>query len=285
MEKDYSSISPSAKSLLLSKALTPIPFAKEAAELISKPEVFIPDFGNKDFLFWMRVLHFEDRYFSINQMMADLTARNILELSSGFSFRGLDMITKRERVHYIDTDLPGIIDTKKQLLADLNYTTKEGSRLELLPLNAVDEEQFTDTVARFAPGPITIVNEGLLIYLEDDEKKKLLKLIHTVLKERGGHWITADIYIKTEFDTASVMPDDELGQLVKAHKIDEKKFESFEQAKDFFTEAGFVIDKVLEPAYMPHTSFQYLVKLLPPEVRDSGKPPPKFRETWRLKAI
>ena len=105
-----------------------------------------------------------------------------------------------------------------------------------------------------------------------------------MLKERGGYWITVDIYIKTEFDTAAAMPNDELSKLVAAHKIDEKKFEHFQHAAEFFSDEGFIIDRIVEPQYMGYSSFEYLAKTLPPEVRDSGKPPPKFRETWRLKA-
>jgi hypothetical protein len=76
---------------------------------------------------------------------------------------------------------------------------------------------------------------------------------------------------------------DDLGKLVADHKIGEKKFDGFEHAAEFFKEAGFAVDKVLEPVYPSHSSFQYLLKTIPQEVRDSGKPPPKFRETWRLK--
>jgi O-methyltransferase involved in polyketide biosynthesis len=283
MQKDFSSVSPSAKSLLLSKAHTNIPFAREAAELISQPDHFTPDFNNSDFLFWMRVIHFEDRYFSINELLKDISTNNIMELSSGFSFRGLDMVARQENLHYIDTDLPGLIDTKKKLFANLRPQFASNSMLEILPLNVLDESAFLETVSRFKEGPITILNEGLLMYLEEDEKKQLLKIIHDILKQRGGYWITADIYIKTEFKTESVMPKDELSQLVAEHKIDEKKFESFEHAAEFFKESGFVIDKTIEPVYPSHSSFQYLLKTLPAEVRDSGKPPPKFRETWRLK--
>ncbi|MFD2717817.1 hypothetical protein ACFST9_03765 [Hymenobacter monticola] len=60
--KDYSSISPSAKSLLLLKGYTGIPYAKETAALMPGSEVFDLDFGAKDFWFWMRVVHFELRY-------------------------------------------------------------------------------------------------------------------------------------------------------------------------------------------------------------------------------
>ena len=69
--KDFSSIGPSAESLLFSKAHTSIPFARQAAELVARPGTFVPQFQNPDFMYWMRVLHFEDRYFSINELLKD----------------------------------------------------------------------------------------------------------------------------------------------------------------------------------------------------------------------
>ena len=87
--RDYTAISPSAKSLLLLKGLTSIPFAKATAELVSGPGSYDAGMQNTDFAFWKRVVHFEDRYWSVDQLMAEVDISNILELSSGFSFRGL----------------------------------------------------------------------------------------------------------------------------------------------------------------------------------------------------
>src|SRR5215510_3562672 len=89
--KDFSSVSPSAKSLLLAKAYTNIPFAKETAALMDRDEIFDLSFDENDFWFWIRVMHFELRYWSIDQLLKETSERNILELSSGFSFRGLDL--------------------------------------------------------------------------------------------------------------------------------------------------------------------------------------------------
>src|ERR1700744_1462716 len=101
-QRDYSSISPSAKALLLLKGLTDIPFAREAAEIMMAPEKYEPDFTLRDLQFWSRVLHFESRYKSVDQLMRDVPIKNILEISSGFSFRGLAAVQK-DGIHYIDT--------------------------------------------------------------------------------------------------------------------------------------------------------------------------------------
>lgn len=116
-KRDYSSISPSARDLLLMKGLTNIPYARKVAELMSKPEPYDANPQGKELQFWGRVMHFESRYWSIDQLMMDIDAKQVLELSSGFSFRGLAAVSAHD-VHYIDTDLEGVINDKQPLVED-----------------------------------------------------------------------------------------------------------------------------------------------------------------------
>ncbi|PSL44365.1 hypothetical protein CLV51_106231 [Chitinophaga niastensis] len=281
--RDYSTISPSAKSLLLLKGLTNIPFAREAAALMLSPEQYHPDFSNKEVPFWARVVHFENRYWSINQLLTELPIKNILELSSGFSFRGLETI-KQDGYHYIDTDLPELMTTKQDFIVPLqDKTLHTTSILELLPLNALDETAFTAVVDRFPEGEIVIVNEGLLMYLDDAEKEKLCRIIHKILQLRGGYWITADIYIKRKEVRDSAVKDEQWKEFYAQHQIHEKMFDSFEAATAFFTKAGFVIDKeaAADPSRLSAlthlTANATEAQLL--KMRQMGK----IRATWRLK--
>lgn len=83
----FESISSSAKSLLLTKALTTIPFAKEAAALIwGVKNIQYPQEKLSSIGFLMRLLHFEKRYSSIDKALIEIGIKNIIELSSGFSF-------------------------------------------------------------------------------------------------------------------------------------------------------------------------------------------------------
>ncbi len=284
-EKNFTSISPSAKSLLLMKGHTNIPFATTVARLAMRPESFEPDVQKKDFEFWLRVVHFEYRYKSINRLLEGLPIQNILELSSGFSFRGLDAVTN-ETVHYIDTDLPEIIEEKKALLSELQpgLSSLKG-KIELLPLNALDERAFTQIVSRFSPGAVVIVNEGLLVYLNETEKRKLCSIIHSVLKERGGYWITADIYTRQSTPNPSFKMQDKLQTFLDKHKVEENKFENMESAKAFFEDEGFIIDKEAEPDYSTLDSLNSLIASASPEQLGGLGKTPKIHATWRLKAV
>jgi len=282
-DRNYNTISPSAKSLLLLKGYTDIPFARAAAALISLPEKYEHDFGKKDFAFWARALHFENRYRSINQLLAGLKITNILELSSGFSFRGLAAI-QDNAVHYIDTDLPDLINTKQSFIADLqDKTTQPKGRLELIALNALDKQEFKKVIYHFPAGEITIVNEGLLVYLDTGEKKKLCAIIRDTLRERGGYWITADIYIKPTTDTPSLKMNDKLERFFEEQHIRENMFESFESAEAFFMEEGFVIDKEAEPEYANAGSLKYLRESASEDQLKLMNKGGRIQTTWRLK--
>ena len=280
---DFSTVSPSARALLLMKGYTAIPFAREAAALTGTSDLVNPGHDNKDLAFWGRTVHFESRYQSIDQLIQGTGNTNILELSSGFSFRGL-ALTQDKEVHYIDTDLPEVIEQKKLLIEQLRTGHQPPTgRLALLPLNALDKTAFETVTNDFEPGPVTIVNEGLLMYLNTAEKKSLCSIIHQTLKERGGCWITADVYIKTGPGEMSARLDDKLQEFLDAHNVEENKFDSFEAAEAFFTAAGFIIDKEAEIDYPSLSSFPNLMKNIPPGQIDNTKKMRRIQATWRLR--
>lgn len=285
-QKDYSSISPSAKSLLLMKGYTNIPYAKETAALMQGPEVFGLNFDDKDFWFWIRVMHFESRYWSIDQLLKETGTSNILELSSGYSLRGLDACTKDATIHYIDTDLPEVIAVKQDMIDRLHLQKDIKGKLELLPLNALDEEAFKAVVARFDDKPLTIVNEGLLMYLDTEEKKRLCKTIHSTLRQRGGYWITADVYVKRPADMRAELPKSKSeAAFLEQHNIEENKFDSYEAAEAFFKEQGFELVKEAVQDFSTLSVLPNLLNVLPEEMRKSKEPPPKIQATWMLRAV
>ena len=281
--RNFNTISPSAKSLSLMKGYTNIPFARQTAELLCYPEKYNPDFNKKDLTFWARTLHFENRYWSIDQLLADLPYKNIIELSSGFSFRGLETV-KQKGFYYIDTDLQDVIAMKKDFIAAfLNDSFKIDGKLELLPLNALDDKQFHEIVNHFPDGEIVIVNEGLLMYLNINEKKRLCSIIYDILKERGGYWITADIYIKNKNDKLNLRFDNKTTEFFEQHRIEDNKFESFEEAETFFRQMGLVIDKEANVERSKLSSMKYFLKSTTIRQIFKMRKVGKIQATWRLK--
>jgi O-methyltransferase involved in polyketide biosynthesis len=284
-DRDFSSISPSAKWLLLLKGYTSIPFAREVAELLEYPNQYIPDFERRDFTLWAGAFHFESRYYSIDQLLKDLPIKNILELSSGYSFRSLDY-SRQSGIHYIDTDLPAVIVAKREFIKGIiKHKVETKGKLELLPLNALNENNFKEIISRFPQGEVAIVNEGLLTYLNKEEKEKLCSIIRSILLERGGVWITADIYLKHKQPKLGLKNSDVINEFKKQQNTEGNSFNSFKEAKLFFNDMGFIIDKEAKIKNSEMSSLRYLIKSLTLwqffKLFSRGK----IQTTWRLKAV
>ncbi|GAB3931532.1 class I SAM-dependent methyltransferase [Mucilaginibacter myungsuensis] len=281
--RDFTSISPSAKSLLLMKGLTDIPFMADAVKLIwGKGTLEALDRNAMNAGFLKRLFHFEIRYKSIDILLDKIKPKNIIELSSGYSFRGLNKVMNNPKITYIDTDLPEVIETKSSLTKSFIEQKQLDLKghLHTLPLNVLDKQAFLDTVSKFPKGPVTIVNEGLLVYLNTEEKQQLCRNIHQILSERGGYWITGDIYIKKNFpiDTA----DDGFSDFLKAHNVEDNKFESFEQAEQFFKEQGFIIHKKAQRGLGQLSTIRYAGVARFTGIIAQAARIGKIRDTWAL---
>lgn len=279
--RDFNTISPSAKGLLFLKGHTTLPYSREAVALLQEPEPFPAD-PEKAARYWARIVHFEQRYRSIDQLLLPTGIKNMVEISAGFSFRGLAMAAD-PAVHYIDTDLPDLIAAKRQFIAQLHPEPLPGV-LEIEGLNALDEASFRRLTGRLPQGPVAILNEGLLMYLDTAEKEQLCGIIRRILQQRGGYWITADIYIREDAEVAAKMyRNDALMQFLEAHRIEEKKFSSYESARDFFGEMGFEVDAEAQPDYGAISSLPQFLATLTPAQREKLKQVRRTRATWRLK--
>jgi O-methyltransferase involved in polyketide biosynthesis len=280
--KNYNTISPSAAFIIQLKAYTTIPFAKEAAALLEKENPamaqYIRENGIRQFFRWL--VHFENRYRSIEKLVSETNAKNIIEISSGYSFRGLSMCMN-QNVHFMDTDLPDLVHTKQQMMETIAAGISLKGKLELLPLNALDEKEFENLIDHFPDGPVTIINEGLLMYLNQQEKIKIGSIIHHILSRRGGQWITADVYIKKKEQEPDILDKNEYAKRFREeHRIEENKFDDYNTAEDFFTTCGFKITERLSRVTEELSCLQYLedreaiISKLKASVPD--------RQTWEL---
>lgn len=283
--RNFSTISPTARALLLMKSVTRIPFAHQAAQLVAS-QAELDDIENQlsNLNFLRRVLHFENRYWTIEQLYRRQPTSNVLELCAGYSFRGLQHVIQAP-VHYVDTDLPDVIASKRPLVAQLLQEQGFSIRgpLHLQPLNALDEVSFWQAIDLLPDGPLTILNEGLLMYLNEAEKRQLCGIIHKILEVRGGAWITGDAYVQRDL-SADPPPNDEqslqLAAFLAYHRIEENKFASLEAAEAFFYSCGFVVKDRMGVAWDDLSLLPRIKELMPDAQRTKGAW--KLRESWRL---
>jgi len=239
--RDFSTISPSARWLLLAKAHSELPYAREVAELVfgSQEVAAAASTTGADAI---RRRHFELRARSVDEALELVATPNIVELASGLSFRGLARAARGD-VHYLDTDLPDLVEQKRTLLAQLRPPTLVGAyRIE--PLDVMDAAAFVQTLVSVPAGPVSILHEGLLMYLGPDEKLRLAASIREALRSRGGRWITADVYLRR---VSTIAREAHVEKFLTEHRVEDQKFADWDEAEKFFSDAGFVIDRKLVP--------------------------------------
>lgn len=121
----------------------------------------------------------------IRHQILESGVSQVIGLAEGLSAHGLHVTDKRESLLYIDTDLPAIFQQKQEVLRRLrqhrpNLLLHE---LDALETNAVDQ------LARAylqSGRPVAINVEGLVPYLNNDQRRVLLGNVRRVLEAQGG---------------------------------------------------------------------------------------------------
>lgn len=266
-------VTDTAKALMAFKRETEtIPFAKEIAGYfgIDTPPELKTDFG-----FWASVLHFEMRSRSLDYFLEKTKAHTLLELSSGFSLRGLEYCRKNARVTYLDTDLHSVMTAKLHMLESIRQATPDN--LQFLNLNVLCEDDFP-----VINNEVLVINEGLLMYFNSEAKCKILKNIHSMLEKNGGTWVTADIYLKHDTHTVGSDHDKKWDKFFKNNHVNENYFDSFDQAEQFFYKNGFQLIKKYEPEFEKLSSLQNVLQYATPEQLDALRSKGRIQETWQL---
>jgi O-methyltransferase involved in polyketide biosynthesis len=194
--------------------------------------------------------HFQKRYRSLDLLLKEVALARVLEIGAGLSFRGLEL-ARTTSTFYVDTDLPDIATLKAELVAKLHPEPLIGTLL-VRALDALDAAALRHVIELIPPGPLAIANEGLLIYLSPEEKARLAANVRAVLLDRGGVWLTADVYIRNPADYPSVFAEPGARKFLDAHRVDENKFADFAEAERFFGANGFSIQKKLVPEHSKH---------------------------------
>jgi len=201
---DSSLISVTAKVAAYYRQFSDIPFAAEVARRIGADEAFeqiLREHGlERDKLTFYAPM-FEARYKSITQLILESGASQVLELASGYSLRGLDLSRSRA-IRYIETDLPDVVTAKLSLLEDVRqqHGLPPSTRHAIASADALDLEQVRAAAAVLdSRQPLTVLCEGLIMYLSKRETEQLATNIHRLLGEfAGGSWISPDFTFRAE---------------------------------------------------------------------------------------
>jgi O-methyltransferase involved in polyketide biosynthesis len=246
MPADSSLISVTAKIAAYYRQFSDIPFAREVAERIGADAAFeqiLREHGlERDKLTFYAPM-FEARYKSITQLILQSGASQVLELASGYSLRGLDL-TRSGAVRYVETDLPGVVAAKVALLDELrrHHAIPQSPHHVVTAADALNLEEVRASAAVLDRGqPLTVLCEGLIMYLSKEQTEQLTTNIRRLLGEfAGGCWITPDFTFRAE---AKALPPERVRLReaitgVTQRQVDASAFEDVLDLEAFLGRAG-----------------------------------------------
>jgi O-methyltransferase involved in polyketide biosynthesis len=247
MPADSSLISVTAKIAAYYRQFSDIPFAQEAAKRIGAEATFdqiLREHGLEREKLTFYAPMFEARYKSITQLILQSGTSQVLELASGYSLRALDL-TRSGAIRYVETDLPDVVAAKLNLLEEIrrHHAIPPSSQHVVATADALDFDQVRSSAAVLDPSrPLTILCEGLIMYLSEEQTEQLATNIRRLLEEfAGGCWITPDFTFKVE---ARDLPPERVRLReaitgVTQRQIDASAFEDGDDLAAFLARVGF----------------------------------------------
>ena len=245
----YEKIGPTAWGVAYFRTFSDIKYAKEIFEeldLVVKPT----DPAQIEYMKYVKERaglspQFEARYKLINKVLEENKTHQILELAAGLAGRGLAMTEMDSSLEYVEVDLPAMILHKQEMLRNLfeRSNAKPRDNLHIEQGDALDLNSLLAATERFAIEPISVVHEGLLRYLNFDQKASVARNIRELLKKFGGCWITSDITLKKILANEKVRKEGRRQVLLLSGiDVEDNSFEDEESAQKFFGDLGFSIE-------------------------------------------
>lgn len=238
---DFNKISPTALLVAYARQFSDIPYTKEIAKL-TNAEATVNQFVSQTEEQPIGIAALiEARYKAIEQVRTRFDATQILELASGLLPRGT-ILSQDPAIAFIESDLSEMIRQKQQLVQQL---IGKRSNLHFLEIDATSDLNPRTVSDYFQPNkPVTILCEGLLMYLTFAEKQRVFANVRNILQTYGGVWITADL--TTKLRAEKLEERDSALQLVRQKIVNstgrsfaENEFDDLEHVKQFVQEQGF----------------------------------------------
>jgi len=240
---DSALISVTAKIAAYYRQFSDIPFAKEVAERIGADAAFdqiLKENGlDRDQLTFYAPM-FEARYKSITQLILQSGASQVLELASGYSLRGLDL-TRSGPLRYVETDLPDVVEAKLRLLEEVrqHHAIPQNPHHVVTAADALDFDEVRSSASGLDRSrPLTVLCEGMIMYLSREQTEQLATNIRRLLGEFvGGSWITPDFTFRAE---AKDLPPERVRLREAITGVTQRQVDAsaFEDARDLATFLG-----------------------------------------------
>lgn len=185
IKSNFESIIPTALHTAYPLIYTDIPYANEIYEALC--EYGFPDNLKNDKL----TFEIEARYVLIDKFLKESEITQVLELACGFTSRGLNFCQQNADFVYVELDLPKVIKEKKSILNKVVGNLP--NNLYFVEGNALNKDDINKALKHFdLSKPIAVINQGLMRYLDFDEKRTLTRIVYDVISRNNGIWLTCD---------------------------------------------------------------------------------------------
>ncbi|MFA5796682.1 MAG: class I SAM-dependent methyltransferase [Candidatus Woesearchaeota archaeon] len=238
----YNSIIPTAWLTAYRRTFTDIPFSREIFERLDKLQKTRGYPITEEMKAAQLSPQMEARYKLVNHLLKEQRAEQILEIAAGFTSRGMEL--SRNTATYVEFDLPQVIEEKQRIINKIDH--KGFSNLHLVAGNVLNLNSLIKATTYFdKKKPLIIINEGLLRYLNFEEKAIVARNIHYILEQFNGTWITPDITLKSVMynENKNVKTHNTLIQRMTKINTDQNRFDTEKEAEQFFKKQGFSIER------------------------------------------
>ncbi|MBN1778650.1 MAG: class I SAM-dependent methyltransferase [Candidatus Buchananbacteria bacterium] len=248
-EKKYENVGPTAWRVAYFRAQSDIKYAAEIfAELdsIVKPTTSAQIEYMESSKTSNLAPQFEARYKLIDLLLEKHKTKQILEIAAGLSPRGLAMAEADSDLQYVELDLPQMAGDKRKLLGNLFSAgqAQAQSNLHIEDGDALNLDSLAAATKYFGDEPISVIHEGLLRYLNFEQKAIVAKNIRSLLEKFGGAWITSDITLKKILHYEKEREDNRRRIMaISGIDVEANCFDSVESACDFFDQLGFSVEQ------------------------------------------
>jgi O-methyltransferase involved in polyketide biosynthesis len=246
-DTNFDKISPTALLTAYARKFTNIPYTQEIAELTNAIATVekLGDWEQTKAMIAFFAVHTEGRYKAIEQVRTQFHSTQILELASGLLPRGT-VLSQQVEITFIESDLPAMIQQKQQLVQQL---VGERSNLHFLEIDATRDLNSSRLYDYFQRDrSVTVLCEGLLMYLSFAEKQQVLANVREILQTFGGVWITPDLLVTKKEDIEKMRQDSAASQQMAKFErfvgrpLIENMFTDPDQVKQFIQEQGFQME-------------------------------------------
>lgn len=136
------------------------------------------------------------RHALLDQVVARSGCRQVIELAAGLSRRGA-ALSADAGLRYVEVDLPPVVARKRELLGRTERGRGVLARPNLELVGAdVAEVELSGLVA--ADGPVLVLAEGLLMYLDAAEQRALWERVARLVARRPGSAFAFDLVPASE---------------------------------------------------------------------------------------